>query len=104
MKVTCVSLADLDPFTIHDGVDLMKVIADQLQWIGTWNVQLSKKPSSDGFGPGFRQERDALILTRSNTTITSINYKHKIRRAFAIAMGWWVYNADKKMQYGIRGE
>ena len=35
LKWASVSLADLDPLTINDRVDVMKVIADQMQWIQT---------------------------------------------------------------------
>ena len=100
LKWATLSLADLDQFTISDGVELMKVIVDQLQWMQTWNTQLSKKKLKDEWGPGFRWEGDDLILIRS-----------KIRLAFASSMGWLVYNADKKwwqmgpnLQYGIRSE
>ena len=59
-----VSLADLDPFTITDRVDLMKVIADRIQWIQTWNAQLGRKEFRDGGGPGVCWEGDDLILIR----------------------------------------
>ena len=111
LKWATVSLADLDPFTITDGVELMKVITDQIQWIQTWNRQLSFKKFWDAYGPGFAW--DDLVVTRRDADIVSLHstYKLKIRRAFAIVMGWWVYNASKKwwelrpnLLYGIRRE
>ena len=42
LKWASVSLADLDPFTINEGVELMKVIVYRIQWTRTWNAQLSR--------------------------------------------------------------
>ena len=51
LKWASVSLADLDPFTINDGVELMKVIIDRIQCTQTWNAQLSRVEFRDGDGP-----------------------------------------------------
>ena len=113
LKWATVSMAGLDQSTITDRVEFMKVIADQIQWIQTWNAQLSGKRFSDGDGPGFCWEGDDLILIRRSPDIITLPsaYKPKIRRAFAISMGWWVYNnatnwwqLDPNLQYGIGDE
>ena len=90
LKWATVGLVDLDQFTITDGVELMKIIVDRLQCMQTWNAQLNKKEFRDGDGPGFRWEGDDLIMTLCTRDSIPSTYKPKIRRAFAIQMGWWV--------------